>query len=95
MVFFNRERCYEYLVKWTGYGLEFNEWYGEDLLDSAVELMLEYEIRQNDDPEHIEYLCKKLVTDVAKLAADNAEPPAASTRPPARKRGRKPKKPAD
>jgi hypothetical protein len=75
----------EYLVKWTGYGPEFNEWYGEDLLDSAVELMLEYEVRQNSDPERINYL-REL------LAADNAEPPAVSTKPPPKKRGRKPKK---
>ena len=56
------------------------------MLDSAVEFMLEYEIHQNDDSEHIKYLRKKLITDVAKLAADNAEPPAASTRPPAKKK---------
>ena len=55
------------------------------MLDSIIELMLEYEIRQNNDPEHIKYLRKKLVMNVAKLAADNAEPPAVSTRPPARK----------
>ena len=57
--------------------------------------MLEYEIHQNNNSEHIKYLRKKLITDVAKLTADNAEPPAASTRPPARKQGRKLKKPAD
>ena len=37
------KKIIEYLIKWTGYGLEFNEWYGEDLFDNAVELMLEYE----------------------------------------------------
>jgi hypothetical protein len=75
----------EYLVKWTGYGPEFNEWYGEDLLDSAVELMLEYEIRKNDDPERIEYLRKQ-------LAVDHVESPAAPSKLPAKKGGRKPKK---
>jgi hypothetical protein len=50
------KKIIEYLVKWTGYGPEFNEWYGEDLLDNAVELMLEYETRQNNDPERIDYL---------------------------------------
>ena len=34
----------EYLVKWTGYELKFNKWYEKDLLDSAVKLMLEYEV---------------------------------------------------
>ena len=54
------------------------------MLDSAVEFMLEYEIHQNNDPECIKYLRKKLVTDITKLAVDNTEPPAASTRPPAK-----------
>ena len=79
------KKIIEYLVKWTGYGSEFNEWYGEDLLDNAVELMLEYEIRQGNDPERVEYLRKR-------LTAENAEPPAASTKPPPKKQGRKPKK---
>ena len=50
----------EYLVKWTGYGPEFNEWYEEDFLDSAVKLMLEYEVQQNSDPDRISYLRKLL-----------------------------------
>ena len=50
----------EYLVKWTDYRPEFNEWYEEDLLDNAVKLMLEYEIHQNNDSDHIAYLHKLL-----------------------------------
>jgi hypothetical protein len=33
------KKIIEYLVKWKGYGPEFNEWYGEDLLDNAIDLM--------------------------------------------------------
>ena len=77
----------EYLVKWTGYGPEFNEWYGEDLLDSAVELMLEYEVRQNSDPDRISYL-RKL------LAVGKAEPPAASNNLSPKKQHCKPKQAA-
>ena len=50
----------KYLVKWTDYESEFNEWYEEDLLDNAVKLMLEYEIHQNDDSDYITYLHKLL-----------------------------------
>ena len=50
----------EYLIKWTDYRSEFNEWYRKDLLDSAVELMLEYEICQNSNLNCIAYLCKLL-----------------------------------
>ena len=57
--------------------------------------MLEYEICQNDDPEHIKYLRKKLITDVAKPTADNAESLMISTRSSARKQDCKLKKPAD
>jgi transposase InsO family protein len=78
------EKIIEYLVKWEGYGPEFNEWYGEDLLGNAVELMLEYERRQNNDPERIDYLRKQ-------LAGENTELPVDSTRPPPKKSGRKPK----
>jgi hypothetical protein len=86
------KKIFEYLVKWTGYGPEFNEWYGEDLLDNAVELMLEYEIRQNDNPERIEQLQKRLTADSEKTPTADSETPAASTKPPAKKRGRKPRK---
>src|SRR5450755_636517 len=50
------KKIIEYLVKWKGYGPEHNQWYGEDLLDSAVEYMLEYEFRKNDDLSRIFYL---------------------------------------
>ena len=33
----------EYLVRWKGYGPEWDEWYGEDLLDNAMELVQAYE----------------------------------------------------
>ena len=33
----------EYLVRWKGYGPEWDEWYGEDLLDNAMELVKMYE----------------------------------------------------
>ena len=51
----------KYLVKWTDYESEFNEWYREDLLDSVIELMLEYEVHQNSNSDWISYLCKLLV----------------------------------
>ena len=54
------KKIIEYLVKWTNYESEFNEWYKEDLLDNTVELMLEYELHQNSDIEWIEYLWKLL-----------------------------------
>ena len=67
------------------YRSEFNEWYEENLLDSAVEFMLEYEIHQNNDSECVEYLCKKLTTNTAKSAAESIETSAVSTRSSARK----------
>ena len=54
------KKIIKYLVKWTGYRSEFNEWYEEDLLDNAVKLMLEYEICQNDDSDCIIYFHKLL-----------------------------------
>jgi hypothetical protein len=33
----------EYKVRWKGYGIEFDEWYGEDLLQNAQEMIREYE----------------------------------------------------
>ena len=50
----------EYLVKWIDYRLKFNEWYKKDFLDSAIELMLEYEICQNSNLNWISYFCKLL-----------------------------------
>ena len=38
------KKIIKYLIKWTEYRSEFNEWYDKDLLDSAVKFMLEYEI---------------------------------------------------
>ena len=50
--------CYEYdkqiikyLIKWTDYRLKFNEWYRKDFLDNVIELMLEYEIYQNNNSD--------------------------------------------
>ena len=51
----------EYLIKWTDYKSEFNEWYRKNLLDSAVKLMLKYEICQNSNLNQISYLCKLLI----------------------------------
>ena len=56
----------KYLVKQTGYGLEFNEWYREDLLDNAIKLMLEYEIHQNSNLDQISYLRKLLAVSKTK-----------------------------
>jgi hypothetical protein len=50
------KKILEYLVKWEGYGPEFNEWYGEDLLDNSIGLMLDYEERCDNDLERISYL---------------------------------------
>ena len=62
------KKIIEYLIKWTEYESEFNEWYDENLLNSAVKFMLEYKIHQNSDSEWIEYLCK-LLADKEKIAA--------------------------
>ena len=51
----------KYLIKWTDYELKFNEWYRKDLLDSVVELMLEYKICQNSNLNWISYFHKLLV----------------------------------
>src|SRR6266536_5394212 len=53
-----QKKLIEYLVKWRGYGPEFCEWYGEDLLDDVVELILKYEFRINSYLECIDYLKK-------------------------------------
>lgn len=37
------EQRNQYLVRWKGYGPEFDEWYGEDKLDNAKELVEKYE----------------------------------------------------
>ena len=51
----------KYLVKWTDYRSEFNEWYEENLLDNTIKLMLEYKIHQNNDSDHITYFHKLLI----------------------------------
>jgi len=50
----------KYLIKWTDYRLEFNEWYRKDFLDSVIKLMLEYEVHQNSNLNQISYLHKLL-----------------------------------
>ena len=94
------KKIIEYLVKWKGYGPEFNEWYGEDLLDNAVDLMLEYESRKDTDPERIAYL-RKLIADQdaddASTSNNNASTPNTNAslpvkRGPGRPKGSKNKK---
>ena len=51
----------EYLIKWIDYKLKFNEWYRKNFLDSAVKLILQYEIYQNSNSDWISYLHKLLV----------------------------------
>jgi hypothetical protein len=43
----------EYLIRWKGYGAEYDEWYGEDMLDNAKELVAEYKhsIQKGKHPE--------------------------------------------
>jgi len=62
------KKIIKYLIKWTEYRSEFNEWYDENLLDSTVKFMLEYKIHQNSDLKQIKYLCK-LLADKEKTAA--------------------------
>ena len=38
----------EYLMRWKGYGSEHDEWYGEDLLDQSMEMMIDFEQRQGN-----------------------------------------------
>ena len=46
-------------LKWLlGYGLDFNEWYGEDLLNSVIDLILKYELRKDSNFERIAYFRK-------------------------------------
>lgn len=37
----------EYLVRWKEYKSEYDEWYDEDLLDNAVELIQDYEVKRS------------------------------------------------
>jgi hypothetical protein len=79
----------EYLVKWKGYGHECNEWYGEDILNSAVETMLDYELQKNNDPERIEMLRQKVKeNEAAEIAAKEGAPVPMPEQPAKRKRGR-------
>src|SRR6266498_4797761 len=87
-----QKKFIEYLVKWRGYGPEFCEWYGEDLFNDAVDLMLEYELRSNpDDAERINYL-KKLAAGKENTARDNGEVFTSSRRGRGRPKGSKNKK---
>ena len=79
------KKIIEYLVKWKDYRSEFNKWYEEDLLDSTIELMLEYKTCKNNDSKHISYFHKL-------LTIDNAESSKASTKQLIQKRGRASKK---
>lgn len=40
---YGRKTVIEYLVRWKGYGSEFDQWYGLDLLDNATGLIDDYE----------------------------------------------------
>jgi hypothetical protein len=40
---YGKKMIKEYLVEWKGYGPEYSEWYGEDLLGDAKSLISEYE----------------------------------------------------
>ena len=59
----------EYLIKWTDYKSEFNEWYEKDFFDSAIEFMLEYEICQNSNLNCIIYFHKLLIVSKAEFSA--------------------------
>ena len=59
----------KYLIKWTDYRSEFNEWYREDLLDSVIKLMLKYEICHNSNSDQISYLHKLLAVNKTELSA--------------------------
>jgi len=48
---YGRKTIKEFLIRWKGYGPEFDEWYGEDLLENAKELVQEYEQATKDNPE--------------------------------------------
>ena len=56
----------KYLVKWTDYRSEFNEWYEKDLLDNVIKLMLKYEIHQNSNSDWISYFHKLLIVSKTK-----------------------------
>ena len=59
----------KYLIKWTDYKSEFNEWYEKNLLDNVIKLILEYEICQNSNSDHIIYLHKLLTVSKTESAA--------------------------
>jgi hypothetical protein len=44
------------LIKWRGYDSEFSKWCDKNLFDNAVEIIFEYELYINDNPECIVYL---------------------------------------
>ena len=56
----------------SGYDFKFYEWYGEDLLNDIIKLILEYEFRTNSYPERIDYL-KKLTTEKDDIARNDGE----------------------
>ena len=70
---FGRATVTQYLVKWDGYGQEFNEWRSLSWLDNCLELVEEYEQRQLAKPD---------------LPGSQSQPPKARKSPPPAKRGR-------
>jgi hypothetical protein len=48
VVKYGGKKCIEYLVKFKGYGNQWNDWYPITLLDNAKDLVQDYEQRQSE-----------------------------------------------